>query len=337
MRRRCALFSIMVLATACGPSPSTGGPAQPRLPPAAEPAVSPPLGAAPAGTIVRVGPQPEGIVADSPSHRVAVGIRDPDRLALLDTATGQVTTTVALRGHLRHLQLAAPGGPVLVPDENSNRLLTVALPDGRITGEIATGRSPHDATRAANGRVFAANENGRSVAVTQDGKLVHTFTDVTQPAGLAAAGDLVGLVDVRQNDLSVYDAAALTRVARLPAGAGPTHVVADRRGRFAVIDTRGGAVLTFDPAAPAHPLGRLDLPGTPYGVAYDARHDQLWVTLTAKNQLVGITLAGTVPRVFATIPTVRQPNTVAIDSATGIRYVTGTADGTVEIIPPEAA
>lgn len=288
--------------------------------------------AAPAGRVVPVGAGAEGVVADEATHRVAVGVRDPDVLALLDSTTGEVAARVPLPGHLRHLQLAAPGGPVLVPDENSNRLLTVDLPSGRVAGSVPTGASPHDATRAANGRMFAANEFGRSVAVTEQGKVIHTFTDVTQPAGLAAAGNLVGLVDVRQNDLSVYDAGTLTRTARLPAGAGPTHVAVDRRGDFAVVDTRGSAIRLFDPVAPAHLLAELDLPGTPYGVAYDGKRDRLWVTLTAKNQLVGIDLSGATPRVVTTIPTVRQPNTVAVDPETGTRYVTGTADGVVEII-----
>ncbi|MCR6487890.1 YncE family protein [Amycolatopsis sp. OK19-0408] len=327
MRPGVLLLAVTLSAAACSGTP----PAPPQLPPAAEPAAAPPLSAAPAGTVVTVGAEPEGIVADATTHRVAVGVRRPDRLVLLDTATGRVATTVPLPGHLRHLQLAGPGGPVLVPDETSDRLLTIGLPTGQRLADVPTGMSPHDATRAGNGRIFAANENGRSVAVVADGRVQHTFTDVTQPAGLAAVGNLVGLVDVRQNDLSIYDAAGLTRTARLPAGAGPTHVVADRRGHLVVIDTRGGAILTFDPRSPAHELSRLDLPGTPYGVAYDPNRDHLWVTLTARNQLAGIDLSGT-PRVFATIPTVRQPNTVAVDPADGTRYVTGTTDGVVEII-----
>ncbi|WP_344860732.1 YncE family protein [Amycolatopsis ultiminotia] len=334
MRQRAALAAITLLATACSaPDPPPTTPAA-GPPPAAEPAKAPPAGTAPSGTVVPAGAAAEGIVADGVTHRVAVGVRDPDGLALLDSTTGRVTGKVPLPGHLRHLQLAAPGGPVLVPDENSDRLLTVDLPSGQITGDVRTGASPHDATRAANGRMFSANEFGRSVAVTENGTVVHTFTDVTQPAGLAAAGNLVGLVDVRQNDLSVYDAATLTRTARLPAGAGPTHVTVDRRGHFAVIDTRGNAVRFFDPAAPAHALTSLALPGTPYGTAYDATRDRLWVTLTAKNQLVGIDLAGTTPKVFTTVATVRQPNTVAVDPTTGTCYVTGTADGTVEIVNP---
>jgi DNA-binding beta-propeller fold protein YncE len=36
----------------------------------------------------------------------------------------------------------------------------------------------------------------------------------------------------------------------------------------------------------------------------------------------------------ARFPTVRQPNTVAVDPTTGRLFVTGTVDGTVEIIDP---
>jgi len=40
------------------------------------------------------------------------------------------------------------------------------------------------------------------------------------------------------------------------------------------------------------------------------------------------------PREVARIPTVRQADTVAVDPATGRLFVTGTSDGTVEIIDP---
>ncbi|MCR6488993.1 YncE family protein [Amycolatopsis sp. OK19-0408] len=331
MTRIRVLLCVVLLTAGCGTNPPS--PAPPQLPPAAEPAVAPPVARAPAGRTVPVGGLPEGIVADGVTHRVAVAVRNPDRLVLLDAGTGAVVTSVALPGHVRHLQLAAPGGPVLVPAETSGRLLTVAPDSGRVTGSVPTGSSPHDATRAGNGRIFVANENGRSVAVVEDGRVVHTFTDVTQPAGLAPVGTLVSLVDVRQNDLTVYDAASLTRVARLPAGAGPTHVVADRRGHLAVTDTRGDAVLTYDPAAPAHALGRLALPGKPYGVTYDPARDRLWVTLTARNEVVGIDLSGASPRETSRLPTVRQPNTVAVDPGTGTLFVTGTTEGVVEVIP----
>jgi DNA-binding beta-propeller fold protein YncE len=301
---------------------------------AAEPAVAPPLTVRPAGRSFLVGAAAEGVVADPVTHVVAVGTRDPDQLVLADSRTGRITRRVLLPGHLRHLQLAAPGGPVLVPDENSGAVLTVALPSGEVTARVRTGVSPHDATRAGNGLVFAADEAGGKVAVIRGDKVVHTFTDVVQPAGLAAVGTTVGLVDVRQNTLHLYDAVGLKATARLPAGAGPTHLVADRHGRLVVVDTRGNAVLIYRLTPTPVLVARLPLPGTPYGVAYYPAKDRLWVTLTATNQVAGITLGASGPRVIARLPTVRQPDTVAVDSATGRLYVTGTHDGVLQILGP---
>ncbi|MGH3773281.1 MAG: YncE family protein, partial [Pseudonocardiaceae bacterium] len=258
--------------------------------------------------------------------------RDPFALVLLDSTTGTVLRKVALPGALRHLQLAAPGGPVLIPDEGSNRLLRVALPGGEITSQVITGVVPHDATQAANGTVFVANELGHTVVAVRGDQVVHTFTDVTQPAGLAAVGDLVGLVDVRENTLTIYDAQRLRKVAELPAGAGPTHVIADKRGHLAVIDTRGGAVLLYELAPVIRQIGKVALPGTPYGVAYDPVRDRLWVTLTALNEVIGLNLDAREPVLATPLPTVRQPNTVAVDSGTGRLFVTGTAEGVLEII-----
>ncbi len=329
-------ITVTVLAAAviagCGSAPPAAAPPTSELPPAAEPAHAPVPTAPAAGRTVPVGAAPEGVVVDPQTHIVAVGVRDPAALTLLDATTGAVLRKVALPGALRHLQLAGPGGPVLVPDEGSNRLLRVALPGGEITSEVVTGVVPHDATQAANGTVFVANELGHSVVAVRGDQVVHTFTDVTQPAGLAAVGNLVGLVDVRENTLTVYDAQRLQRVAEVPAGAGPTHVVADKRGHLAVIDTRGGAVLLYELSPTLRQIGRVELPGTPYGVAYDAVRDRLWVTLTALNEVIGLNLNASAPVLATPLPTVRQPNTVAVDSATGRLFVTGTDQGVLEII-----
>ena len=51
--------------------------------------------------------------------------------------------------------------------------------------------------------------------------MAQTFTDVIQPAGVAHVGTSVGLLDVRENTLTFYDAATLTPITELAAGEGP--------------------------------------------------------------------------------------------------------------------
>lgn len=309
---------------------------------AAEPAKAPEPTVAPAGMVQDLAPQPEGMTYDAVTDILAVAVREPNRLLLIQGATGQLLQSVPLPGHARHLQLAGPGGPVLVPAEDSNMLVTVELPEGQASA-VQVGNYPHDAASTASGRIVVADERGGTVSVVAGGEVVHTFTDPTQPAGVAAVGDEVGLVDVGAFTLSVYDAVQERRLAVLPAGAGPTHLVADRRGDLIVADTRGDALLFFS-LDPLTQRGRVPLSGTPYGMAYDPQRDRVWVTLTARNEVVGLDVsdnpsggsAGSAgaAREVARFPTVRQPNTVAVDPETGRVWVSSRTTGQLQTIDP---
>jgi DNA-binding beta-propeller fold protein YncE len=301
---------------------------------AAEPAKAPVVSVSPSGRVVVVGDQAEGIVADPVTHLVAVGVRDPDGLVLLDGRTGVPAARVPLPGHLRHLDLAAPGGPVFVPDEDSGRLLSVGLPGGAVLSTVTVGEYPHAAVQTADGTIGVADELGGAFVLIRAGRVVHRFADVTQPGGLAAVGDETGVVDVRDRTLALYDTRIPKRAGVVHAGAGPTHMVADRRGHLQVVDTRGGRLLTFEVTPELRQIGEMRLGGTPYGIAYDDVRDRLWVTLTARNQVVGVDLGRQRPAVAATFPTVRQPNTVAVDPATGRVFVASRTDGTVQLIDP---
>jgi DNA-binding beta-propeller fold protein YncE len=267
---------------------------------------------------------------------VAVGLRDPDRVALVDGRTGTVVKEVALPESPRHLDLAAPGGPVLVPAERSNSLAQVSLPDGAVLSNTPVGRFPHNAAAGA-GRVFVVNEFGSTMSVIEDGRVIETVPTPLQPGGVAVTpSGLVGVIGVRGLALQVYDAKTLRPVGLLDAGAGPTHVVADLENRFFVADTRGGAILVYATDPQPVMLARVPTPGgAPYGIAFDARRGHLWVTLTALNQVVEYAAQGGTLRQLAVYPTVRQANSVAVDPASGRVFVAGATDGTLQILDPE--
>ena len=78
---------------------------------------------------------------------------------------------------------------------------------------------------------------------------------------------------------------------------------------------------------------RVALLGSPYGLTVDRVRARLWATLTATNELVELS-AGARPRVLRTFPAVRQPNTVAVDPASGRVFVTGKADCVLQLLDP---
>ena len=310
---------------------SSSEPAETPPAKAAEPADSPALTVDPAGTVLPLDPDAEGMVFDPVTGLLAVAVRDPDRLLLVDR-DGATVREVPLPGHARHLQLAAPGGPVLVPAEDANSLVEVALPGGETT-QTPVGSYPHDAAQVAGGQVLVGDEKGGTLSVVDDGQVTATLTSQTQPGGVAVVGDTAAVVDVGAFTLTSYDVPAAALVDVVDAGEGPTHLVADTQGRFLVADTRGDAVLTFT-ADPLRQVGRLPLPGTPYGLAYDPSAQRLWVTLTATNEVVALSTAGAALREVARFPTVRQPNTVAVDPTSGRVFVGSRATGELQLIDP---
>jgi DNA-binding beta-propeller fold protein YncE len=310
-----------------GSRPPTAG-----LPPAAEPQNAPPPSETPVGRIIPVGRAAEGVVVDAQTRTVAVATRDPNELVLMDADSGAITARIPLPGEVRHLQLAAPGGPILVPVESANALVRVDLPQGRPRPPIFTGSAPHDAAEAANGTVFVANEHGGTVTVLRGDQIVKVFIDSVQPAGTAPVGTSMGVLDVRKNDLTVYDADRLTIVGSTPAGAGPTHLVADRHERMIATDTRGNAVLVFAPLPAPRQVAAISQPGGPYGVAYDGTRDRLWVASSGTNEVIGYDMTEPTPRQVQRLPTVQNPYTVAVDMTSGRLFVAGVSAGVVQVI-----
>lgn len=291
--------------------------------------------APPAGTVISLpGGAPEGVVADPVSGVVAVALRKPSRLALIDIRTAQVTRVIPVPGAARHLQLVAPGGTVIVPGEDTDVVAKVDLRSGDVLVQTKVGRQPHDAA-GVDGRLYVADElGGTTTVVNSDGAVGPVLPGPVAPGGVAVAGGRVGVVDVRGAQLFVYDAAAARAVGQLPAGNGPTHAVLDGSGGIVVSDTRGDALLFFRLGPEPQLVRRVPLKGSPYGLAIDTARRRLWVTLTGTNQLAGFELSGTADQPFITLPSVRQPNTLAVDTASGRVYVAGAAESNLQVVDP---
>ncbi len=329
-----AALAGAVLAAACGGGTGEGGPARTDVP---EPAAAPTAAADLPGRIVPLSGEPEGLVWDDATGTIAAAVRNPGGVVLVDAATGGERVRVPLAGAARHLQLAGPGGPLLVPSESNDRLYRLALPGGDVTADDPVGRQPHDAAPAAGGRVFVGDELADTVHVLGADGSSRVVSAPSQPGGVASSpdGSMVVVVGVRGRRIEAY-AADGRSLGATACGVGPTHVRAGADGIFYVADTQGGAVLVFR-AGPEgiRQVGQVGTDGgAPYGLAVDAERSLLYVSLTATNQLRSYRIEGETLVADREWSTVRQPNDVAVDAGTGRLVVAGTADGVLQLIDP---
>jgi DNA-binding beta-propeller fold protein YncE len=187
-----------------------------------------------------------------------------------------------------------------------------------------------------DGQVWVTDELAGRVSILGGSRSGKSLPAGLQPGGLDAAGGRVALADVRGNALYVFDVKTQRQVAVLAAGAGPTHVERVGPTTVAVADTRGNAILLYDLSGRPRLLFRLPLAGGPYGLAADTARHHLWVALSGRNQLVRVDVDGTRLRLSAVrYATVQQPNSVAVDAATGELAVAGASpEGLLQLVNP---
>jgi YD repeat-containing protein len=342
MGSRAALLCFPViglLVIGCSSDARSPAPAPTRaVTPAAEPAVAAAPAVPPSGTVLPLDNAPEGIVVGT-SGVGAVAVRNPNGIKLIDATTGVVRQTVPTPGAARHLSLAGPDGPVLAPLESSDQLCELSLADGRVLSTATgVGRQPHDAVQTAGGTIVVTNELGGGVVFVRDATVVGSLpAGPVQPGGVAAVDDYAAVADVQGNGVWVYDGATRRQLAHSPVGVKLTHAIGLSGDLAAFADTDGGAVLIERIEPQVAQVARVDAPGKPYGLAYDAAHRRLYVTLTAANLLRVVDVSDAAsPRILGDVPTVQQPNSVAVDPRSGGLLVTGSAPGSrgsLQIVP----
>jgi DNA-binding beta-propeller fold protein YncE len=280
-----------------------------------------------------VGSGPEGVAEDPLTHKVVVALRNPDRVAIVDTRTLQVSVRPA-PGEARHLILVKPGGPVLLPAEDAATIYELSLPSGRVVRSTVVLTAPHNAAVVGK-NVWVADELSPAISVINpNGLVIATLHGPVQPGGVVTAAGTVGVTDVRGARMYFYDARTFAAEGSIALGTGPTHAIAVG-GDFAVAaDTRGGALFLVNMAT-RRVVSRLAMPGGPYGLASVPSAGEVWVTLTEFNQLVTVSTANSTMRVVTTTPTVRQPNTVAVDPHSRCVYVAGVTQAVLEVVCPK--
>jgi DNA-binding beta-propeller fold protein YncE len=169
------------------------------------------------------------------------------------------------------------------------------------------------------------------LATTPAGRVVVSGRELPRPAAggtAVTAGGRVAVLNRRERALELFEARRRRSLGRIHVGIGPTHVVA-RGERLFVVDTRGDGLIEVH-TDPLRVHRRTHLHGAPYGIAFDPVRKRFWVTLTASNRVAELTDR----RVLRTFPTVRQPNSVAVDPDSGRVFVASRRDGSLQLLDP---
>lgn len=313
---------------------ATAGSANQQAVPPAEPAVAPPGGPPPAGTVAPLVAPATQVLVDPRTRIVAITLLDPPRLLLRTLDGTEPPRQVSLPGAAADLVLAPQSGELLVPVAAPGCLIRVPL-EGGAPNRIDLDGPAQGA--GAVGAVTVISLGDRLVVLdgNRPGAPIRGFSDASRlvPAQ-AMTGTKVWVLDRGRSVISVVDVASGEISPELRAGNGAADAVADRFGRILVTDTRDGELLAFAGDPPTL-RQRFPLPGSPYGVAYDARRDLAWVTLTGRDEVVGLGVAGGEPVVIHRFPTVHQPDAVAVDPVSGRVLVVSAGGMGLQMIDPE--
>ncbi len=316
-----ALASAVALVTGCSShsdsttAPSAGAPGTA--------AVAPVPAVAPAGNVAAFGPI--GTLLAEPAGGRVLAL-DPTGLSLRivdPAAPAAAPRTITLPARAAGLTLGAPGEVLIPAGREVLRvdIATAAVHPVPVDGEVRA------VARRDDGNLVVGLDGGRVRILDPAGQPTRTIGGLGTVDAVAVTASAIATLDLDQTSLTELDLGRDRAGLALRAGLGATHVIGDHFGRLLATDTSGGALLVYT-TGPLLLRQRFPVGAAPYALAYDERSDTVWLTLTGSNEVVGFDLSTGIPEEVGRFATVRQPNSLTIDSRTGDMFVgSATGDG----------
>ncbi|MGV9743444.1 hypothetical protein ACWDTG_00790 [Rhodococcus zopfii] len=283
---------------------------------------APEVTAPPAGTVQQIGIGIEALAQAPGTDVVAALVDEGTRLLLTASTSDSEPRPVSLPRNAVTV-LPGPDGQVLAPAAGA--VLRVDVNSGAV-GEVPVDGEATAVAVLPDGRWAVGTADGTTYLLDPDsGAVESTITGLVSVDVLVAAGDDVAALDRHQTSITELHLGEERLRMALRAGEGAAQMVSDPFGRVVVTDTEDDELLiyTLDTLVlrQRYPAG----PGI-YGVAYDEARDLVWVTLTGSNEVVGYDLSTGIPREKQRFATVRQPDSVSVDSDDAV-LVIGSATG----------
>jgi outer membrane protein assembly factor BamB len=327
-----AVAVVMVASVACSDKQADAPP--PTISPASA-ADSPPTTAAPEGEVRPLAGPGQASTFDRATHTLVVLGTGP--------AGASVVTTFAPGAPARTVPLPTAASALTGDDHG---VAYVSTRGGYFRVDLAAGavaRLDVEGARDTDFTAIARRDDGKIVLGSADGA-VYTLSSETAVGArlqifarvdaLVAQGNTIVVLDRGQTSVTTVDPSGTRAEHALRAGDGATTIAADTAGRVLVADTRGDALLVFG-TDPLMLRQRYPVPGAPYGLTGSAT--LAWVSETAENSVVGYDLATGIPVEKVRYRTVRQPNALAFDDATGTLYVVSGSGAGVQVITGAAS
>ncbi len=324
VRRSACVLTLAVAVSAAllaGCSKHSDSNATPSSAPA-HAAVSPAERTAPAGTVTASGPI-AGVLADPGTGKLV--LLDPDGVTVRILAPAALADprTITLPARTSAL-VPGPSGQVLAAAGRQVLHIDVAAATVRATPVDGQVRA---VSQRPDGTIAAGLADHRLLILAPDGHVEQTVSGLAGIDAIATPGTAVTVLDRTQTELSQMDFKRDRPGLALRAGAGSTEMITDHYGRILVTDTAENALLVFS-ADPLLMRQMFPVGSSPYAMAYDQRTETVWVTLTGSNEVVGYDLSTGIPEEVGRFATVRQPDSVTVDSRTGDLFVaSATGDG----------
>lgn len=297
-------------------------------PVAAQPAVSPAVTVKPAGQVLP-GSAVSAVAVSGSTLVVALAQQPSLQLYDLD-ALASPPVNMPLYGTASRLTVAP--GRVEIAEPGQGVVQQLTLPDRKLT-ETKTGGQPASSIAYGADRLVAMGAAKDIQVLPASGPARTIGGQIYSADDVLAAGDGVVVLDRLRTAVFSVDVAGGKINEGLRAGDGAANAVADSYGRILVTDARAGALIAFS-ASPLIMRQRYPVPGGAYGIAYDAKRSLAWVTLTARNEVVGFDVRGGEPVEKYRFPTVRQPDSVGVEDQSG-RVIIGSAAGEgTQVIQP---
>lgn len=285
-------------------------------------AESPPVSTIPAGTVQSLDVPIDSTTFD-PETRTVIVAGDDGRQVLLSNADDPAAPprVVDVDTPVHQVVPVGDGTALLAMNEKVGSL---DLRSGKVTPIPAEG-TVLSAARLPDGRIATGTDSGEIHIIDQEANSTQTITGLASVDALAVVDGTLTALDRKQTSVTAIDLGESSLGMALRVGEGASALTTDSFGRILVTDTPGDELLVYS-TDPLVLRQRFPVGPAPVGVAYDERANIAWVSLTGTNEVVGFDLSTGVGVETARFPTVRQPNSLAVDSQTGNLYV-GSATG----------